>query len=56
MTARTVAHDDRGTVLVEYVVVLTLVAVLAVGAVVALGPMLLGLFQYQHGLLLLPFP
>ena len=50
------ARDDAGTVLVEYVVVLTLVVVGALGAIVALGPMLLGLYQYQHGLLLLPFP
>lgn len=53
---RTLTADTRGTVLVEYVVVLTLVVVGAVGAMVALGPMLLGLFQYQRGILLLPFP
>jgi Flp pilus assembly pilin Flp len=48
--------NEQGAVLVEYVVALACVSMVAVGAVVALGPMLLDLYQYQRGLLLLPFP
>ena len=49
-------HDERGAVMVEYVVVLTLVALGAVGAVIGLGPALLALFRYQQALLLSPIP
>ena len=48
--------DEQGTVFVEYVVVLALVAMAAVGAMIALGPRLLGLFHYQQALLLSPIP
>jgi Flp pilus assembly pilin Flp len=48
--------DSRGTVMVEYVIVLCLVAVGAAVAIIALGTLLLELFRYQQALLVLPFP
>lgn len=49
-------RDERGSVLVEYTIVLCLVAVGAVGALAACGVLLLRFFIYQQALLLLPFP
>jgi hypothetical protein len=49
-------RDARGTVLVEYVIVLSLVSVGASLAVIALGALLLDLFRYQQCILVLPFP
>ena len=48
--------DSRGTVMVEYVIVLCLVAVGASVAIIALGTLLLELVRYQQALLVLPFP
>jgi Flp pilus assembly pilin Flp len=48
--------DQRGTVTVEYVIVLCLVSIGAALAVIALGTLLLELFHYQQALLVLPFP
>jgi hypothetical protein len=48
--------DTRGTVMVEYVIVLALVSVGASLALIALGSLLLGLFDYQQAVLVLPFP
>ncbi len=48
--------DSRGSVFVEYVVVLTFVALAAAGAVVACGVPLLELFRAQVLWLSLPFP
>jgi Flp pilus assembly pilin Flp len=48
--------DERGSVLVEYTIVLCLVSVGAVSALVASGVLLLRFFLYQQALLVLPFP
>jgi Flp pilus assembly pilin Flp len=48
--------DQRGSVLLEYAIVLCLVSVGAVSALVACGVLLLRFFLYQQALLLLPFP
>jgi Flp pilus assembly pilin Flp len=48
--------DTRGTAMVEYVIVLSLVSVGAALAIIGLGSLLLGLFSYQQAMLLLPFP
>lgn len=48
--------DDRGTVTVEYVMVLALVALGCVPPLVLASRALLDLFLYQRSLLLLPFP
>lgn len=48
--------NDRGTVSVEYVILLVLVVSSAAGAMVALGPILLQLFVGFTGWILLPFP
>lgn len=49
-------RDQRGTVTVEYVIVLCLVSLGASLAVIALGSVLLHLFRYQQAILVLPFP
>jgi Flp pilus assembly pilin Flp len=48
--------DERGGVMVEYSIVLSLVSVGAVLALIRAGVLLLQLFRYQQALLLLPFP
>jgi Flp pilus assembly pilin Flp len=48
--------DQRGGVMVEYGIVLSLVSVGAVLALIRAGLLLLQLFRYQQSLLLLPFP
>ena len=47
-------HDQRGAVMVEYVIVLCLVSLGASLAVIALGSVLLQLFLYQQAILCLP--
>jgi len=53
---RSLLRDRRGTVMVEYVIVLALVSVGASLALIGLGSKLLQLFRYQEAVLLLPFP
>jgi Flp pilus assembly pilin Flp len=53
---RLLLRDTRGTVMVEYVIVLALVSVGASLALIGLGTELLQLFRYQEAVLLLPFP
>jgi Flp pilus assembly pilin Flp len=48
--------DQRGGVMLEYGIVLSLVSVAAVLALIRAGVLLLQLFRYQQALLLLPFP
>lgn len=48
--------DQRGTVTVEYVIVLSLLSVGACAAVSVLAVMLMRLFAFQHALIALPFP
>jgi Flp pilus assembly pilin Flp len=48
--------DDRGSVSVEYTVLLCLVSLGCAAAVVALGPALVGTYELRLTLLLLPFP
>jgi Flp pilus assembly pilin Flp len=48
--------DERGGVMLEYGIVLSLVSIGAVLALVRAGVLLLQLFRYQQALLLLPFP
>jgi Flp pilus assembly pilin Flp len=50
------ARDDHGQVVVEYTILLALVAAGAVAALVALGPRLLDVYRYQQALLTLPVP
>lgn len=47
---------DEGSVVVEYVLVLALVAIGCATALVGLGPPLLALLWFQRAWLLLPFP
>jgi Flp pilus assembly pilin Flp len=49
-------EDARGTVTVEYAVLLVLVAMTCLGAMVALGAPLVRMFQAYQTWLLLPFP
>jgi len=49
-------RDQRGTVLVEYAVVLSLVSLGAALAVIALGAQLLELYRAQQAILLAPMP
>lgn len=51
-----VASDDRGTVMVEYTVLLSVVAVLLSLAIAALGVPLVSMYLSQQTWLLLPFP
>lgn len=55
-TANPTDRAERGTVTVEYVVVLSTVAVGCVLALVALGVPLVSLFRLQTAWLRLPFP
>ena len=48
--------DDRGSVTVEYTVVLVLVSLVGALALMALGPSLVSMFVSQRTWLLLPFP
>jgi Flp pilus assembly pilin Flp len=48
--------DDRGSVSVEYTVLLCLVALGCAAAVVALGPALVSTYELRLTLLLMPFP
>ena len=48
--------DDRGSVFIEYVLVLALVAVGATAAIALVGKGLVALFIFQEAWLLLPFP
>jgi len=48
--------DERGSVFVEYLVVLTLVVLGAVAALVAIGPLLLALYRMHEAVLLAPIP
>ncbi|MDX2051709.1 MAG: hypothetical protein SFV15_04905 [Polyangiaceae bacterium] len=50
------AWDERGSVFVEYVVVLTVFSLVCVAALVAVGLPLLRHFQAQMAWLLLPVP
>jgi Flp pilus assembly pilin Flp len=52
----TLLHDTRGTVMVEYVIVLIFAAVGVVAAMTIAGALLLRLYIYQRHVLLLPFP
>jgi len=48
--------DDRGSVSVEYIVVLTLVSLAAVAAMVALGAPLVSTYLAQTAWLIAPIP
>jgi Flp pilus assembly pilin Flp len=48
--------DERGTVTVEYAVLLALFSVGACVAIATLAALLLRLFLYQQALIALPFP
>jgi Flp pilus assembly pilin Flp len=48
--------NARGSVTVEYTVLLVLIAMTCVGAMVALGAPLVRMFQVYQTWLLLPFP
>lgn len=50
------SNDSRGSVTVEYVVVLTLVSVLAVAAMVGLGVPLVQTYLTQTAWIVAPFP
>jgi len=47
---------EHGSVLVEYVVVLSVVSLGCAFATIALGPLLLDLYLVQQAVLLLPIP
>jgi len=49
-------HAQRGSVLVEYVVVLSAVSLGCAFATISLGPALLRLYLVQQAVLLLPIP
>jgi Flp pilus assembly pilin Flp len=49
-------HDDRGAIVVEYTVVLVLVALGSVAAMIAIGVPLVGMYLTHRTWLLLPFP
>jgi hypothetical protein len=51
-----VHRDQRGTVFVEYALVLSLLCVGACLAIALLAALFTRLFLYQRALLLLPFP
>ena len=53
---RLALHDDRGTVTVEYVVVLTLVSLGAVAAMVGLGVPLVQGYLTQTAWIIAPIP
>ena len=48
--------DERGSVTVEYTVVLVLVSLVGGLALIGLGPPLVSMFVSQRAWLLLPFP
>ena len=53
---RQLPGDDQGLAYIEYLLILTLVSLSAIGALIALGVPLLNLFLYQQAVVLLPFP
>jgi Flp pilus assembly pilin Flp len=55
-TLSELAGDTEGAVFVEYVTLLTLVAIGAAAATVALGVPLLRLYRYIQMVIALPFP
>jgi Flp pilus assembly pilin Flp len=56
MNCRRAGRDQRGTVLVEYAVVLSLVSLGASLALIVLGAQLLELYRAQQAILLAPMP
>lgn len=54
--SRAIRADERGTVMVEYTVILVLVTMGCVLAMVGLGGPLVSAFETQQAWLLLPFP
>jgi len=48
--------DERGSVTVEYAIVLALLSVGACLAIATLAALLIRLFSYQQALIALPFP
>ena len=50
------ARDPRGAVLMEYTLLLSLVALGTIAALIACGSALLRLFLYQEAIVSLPFP
>ena len=53
---RSGAHDDRGAIMIEYTVILVLVALGLVAAMIAIGVPLVGMYLTCRTWLLLPFP
>ena len=53
---RCAPRDERGAVMVEYAVILVLVALGCVAAIVAVGIPLAGMYLTQRTWVLLPFP
>ena len=49
-------EDDRGAVMVEYVVILGLVSIGVALAIVGLGPHLVASFLHARGILIAPMP
>ena len=56
MLTHSLRGDQRGTVTVEYVIVLALLSVGACAAIATLAALLMRLFSLQHALIALPFP
>ena len=54
--SRELRRCERGGVLAEYTIVLSLVSVGTVLALVSVGALLLRLYLYQQAVLILPFP
>jgi Flp pilus assembly pilin Flp len=52
----TSALDERGTVTVEYAILLVLLSVGACTAIATLAALLIRLFSFQQALITLPFP
>lgn len=48
--------DERGTITVEYAILLALLSVGACVAIATLAALLMRLFSYQQALIALPFP
>lgn len=53
---RNLVFDERGTVTVEYAILLALLSVGACTAIATLAALLIRLFSYQQALITLPFP
>ncbi len=56
MKSESLSRDSRGSVTVEYTVLLVLVAMTCAGAMVTLGAPLVRMFATYQTWLLLPFP